>query len=114
MHFSFVRIKWGRFLIIKLPFSFKTLYERRRWFGAITDPFLSQVFSSSALVLTVTPSFKVDTRFWVSSLIAVLEVEDLGCGLTEGKLVRIGRLKNLWAGDKQFTSGWKFKNSIDK
>ena len=52
--------------------------------------FLSQVFSSSVLILSVSPGFKVDRRFWVSGSIAVLVVEGLGCGLTEGRLVRIG------------------------
>ena len=41
-------------------------------------------------------------------------VEGLGCGLAEGRLVRIGQLNNLWAGDNPFSSGWEFKNSIDK
>ena len=95
MSFSFVRIKLRRFLIIKLPFSFKTLYERGRSFGAIIDPFLPQVFSSSVLIFTVSPSFKVGRRFWVFDSIAVLVVEDLGCDFTEGKLVRMERLNNL-------------------
>ena len=95
MNFSFVGIKWRRFLIIKLPFSFRPLYERGRSFGAITDHFLSQVFSSSVLILTVSPGFKVDRRFWVCGSIAVLVVEGLGCGLAEGRLVRIGQLNNL-------------------
>ena len=75
MNFSFVGIKWPRFLIIKLPLSFKTLYERRRSFGAITDPFLPQFFSSSVLILTVSPGFKVDRRFWVYGSIGVLMVK---------------------------------------
>ena len=90
MNSSFVGIKWRRFLIIKLPFSFRTLYERGRSFGAIADPFLSQVFSSSVLILTISPGFKVDRRFWVSGSIAVLVVEGLSYGLTKGRLVRIG------------------------
>ena len=94
MNFPFVGIKWRWFLIIKLPFSFKTLYERGRSFGAITDPFLSQVFSSSVLILA-SPDFKVDRQFWVSGSIAVFVVGDLGCGLTEGRLARIGRLSNV-------------------
>ena len=81
LNFSFVGIKWRGFLIIKLPFSFKTLYKQGRSFGAITDPFLSQVFSLSTLILTVFPDFKVDRRFWVSGSIAVVVVEGLGCGL---------------------------------
>ena len=51
------------------------------------------------------PGFKVDRRFWVSGSIAVLVVEDLVCGSREGKLVRIGRLNNLRAGDSPFSSG---------
>ena len=105
MNLSFVGIKWRRFLIIKLPFSFKTLYERGLSFGAITDPFLSQVFSSSVLILTVSPDFKIDRGVWVSGSIAVLVVESLGCGLIEGGLVRIWRLNNLWTGDSPFPSG---------
>ena len=95
MNFPFIEIKWQRILIIKLPFSFKTLYEQGWSFGAITDPFLSQVFSSSVLILTVYPSFKVDRRFWVSGSIAVLVVEGLGCGLTECILMWFGQLNNL-------------------
>ena len=49
----------------------------------MTDPFLSQVFSLSVLILTVSPSFKVDSQFWVSGSITALVVEDLGCSLTE-------------------------------
>ena len=52
--------------------------------------FLSQVFSLLALILTVSPGFKVSSQFWVSGLIAVLMVEGLGRSLTEGILVRIG------------------------
>ena len=97
MNSSFVGIKWQRFLIIKLPFSFKTLYKKVRSFGTITDPVLSQVFSSSVLILTVFPGFKNDRRFLVSGSIAVLVVERLGCGLglAKGRLMRIGRLNNL-------------------
>ena len=95
VNFSFVGIKWRRFLIIKLPFSFKTFYERGRSFQAITDPILFQVFFSSVLILTVSPDFKVVSRFWVSRLIAVSVVEGLGYGLTECRLVRIGQLNNL-------------------
>ena len=72
MDFSFVGIKLRQFVIIKLPFLFKTLYERGRLFGVITDPFLSQVFSSSVPILTVSLGFKVNRRFWVSASIAVL------------------------------------------
>ena len=79
--------------MIKLPLSFKT-YEQGRLFGAITDPLLSQVFSPSVFILTVSPGFKVDRRFWVSGSIVVLLV-GLGCGLAEGRLVRIGQLNNL-------------------
>ena len=82
-------------IIIKLLFSFKTLYERGRSFQAITDPILSQVFFSSVLILTVSPDFKVVSRFWVSRLIAVSVVEGLGYGLTDCRLVRIGQLNNL-------------------
>ena len=114
MSFLFVGIKWWGFLIIKLPLSFKTLYERGRSFGAITDPFLSQAFSSSVLILTVFPGFKIDRRFYVSGSIAVLVVESLGRGLAEDRLVQIGWLKKLWAGDNPFSSGWDFKNGIDK
>ena len=110
MNFSFVGIKWRQFLIIKLPFSLRTLYERGRSFGAITDPFLFQVFSSSVVILMVSPGFKVYRPFWV----VVLVVEGLGCGLAEGGLVRIRRLNNLWAGDNPFSSGWEFNKSIDK
>ena len=46
-------------------------------------------------MLTVSPGFKVDRRFWVSSSIAVLVVEGLRCGLAESKLVQIGQLNNL-------------------
>ena len=113
MNFSFVGIKWRRFLIIKLPFSFKTLYERGWSFGEITHSFLSQVFSLSVLILTVSPGFKVDRRFWVSGSIAALVI-GLGCALIEGRLMRIGRLNTLWADDSPFSSGWEFKNSIDK
>ena len=87
MNFSFVAIKWRRFLIIKLPFSFKTLHERGTSFGAISDPFLTQVFSSSVLIVTVSPGFKVDRYFWVSGSIAFLVVEGLSCGLREGRLL---------------------------
>ena len=97
-----------------LPNSFKKLYERGRSFRAITDPFLSQVFSFSLSTLTVSPDFKVGGRFWVSSSFGILVAEGLGCGLTEGRLVQTGRLNNLCAGDNSFSSGWKFKNSIDK
>ena len=90
------------------------LYEQQQSFVAITDPFLSQVFSLSVFILMVSPGFKIDRWFWVSGSIAVLVVEGLGCGLAEGRLVRIGRLNNLWAGDNPFSSGWEFKNSIDK
>ena len=38
----------------------------------------------------VLPDFKVGSRFWVSGSLAVLVVEGLGCGLTEGRLVQIG------------------------
>ena len=110
MNFSFVGIKWRRFLIIKLTFSFKTLHEQKRSFRAMTDPFLSQVFSSSVLILTVL----IVRQLWVSGLIAVLMVEGVGCGLTKGRLVQIERLNNLRAGDKPFSTGWEFKNSIDK
>ena len=68
----FVGIKLRRFLIIKSPFSFKTLYERQRSFGAITDPLLSQVFFLSFLILTVSPGCKVNSWFWVSGSIADL------------------------------------------
>ena len=95
MNFSFVGIKWRQFLIIKLPFSFRTLYERGRSFGAITDPFLSQAYASSVLILTVSPGFQVDRRFWLSGSIPALVVKDIGCGLAEVRLVRIGRLNNL-------------------
>ena len=81
---------------------------------AITDSFLSQIFSSSVLTLAVSPDFKVVSRLWVSGSIAVLVVESLGCCLTEGTLARIGRLNNLWAGYSQFSSGWEFRNSISK
>ena len=67
------------------------LYERGRSFEAITDSILSQVFSSSVLILTVSPYFKVGSRFWVSGSIPVSAAEVLGCGLTEGTSVRIGR-----------------------
>ena len=60
MNFLFVGLKWCQFLIIKLPFSFKMLHEQQRSFGAITDPFLSQVFSLSVFILMVSPGFKVD------------------------------------------------------
>ena len=80
----------------------------------MTDPFLSQVFSLSVLILTVSPSFKVDSQFWVSGSITALVVEDLGCSLTESILGRIGQLNNLLAGDRAFSSGWEFKNSTDK
>ena len=82
-------------IIIKLLFSFKTLYERGRSFQVITDPILSQVFFSSVLILTVSPDFKVVSRFWVSRLIAVSVVEGLGYGLKDCRLVRIGQLNNL-------------------
>ena len=59
----------------------------------------------SVLIFAVPPGFKVDRRFWVSGSIAVLVVEDLVCGSREGKLVRIGRLNNLRAGDSPFSSG---------
>ena len=116
MNSSFVGIKWQRFLIIKLLFSFKTLYKKVRSFGTITDPLLSQVFSSSVLILTVFPGFKNDRRFLVSGSIAVLVVERLGCGLglAKGRLMRAGRLNNLRTADNPFFSGWEFKNSIDK
>ena len=55
--FSFVGIKWRQFLITKLPFLFKMLYERGRSFGTITDPFLFHVFSSSVLFLPVLTGF---------------------------------------------------------
>ena len=90
---TFLRIPFC-ILIIKLPL-FQTLYEGGRSSGAITDPFLSQVFSSSVLIPTASPGFKVDRGFWVSGSIAVLVVEGLGCGLAEGRLVRIRRLNNL-------------------
>ena len=63
--------------------------------AAITDPFLSQVFSSPVLILTVYPGFKVDRQLWVSGSIALLVVEGLGCGLAEGRFVQIERLNNL-------------------
>ena len=69
-------------------------YEQGRSFGAVTNPFLSQVFSLSVFILMVSPSFKVDRWFWVSGSIAVLVVEGLGCGLAEGRLVQIGWLNN--------------------
>ena len=56
--------KWWQFVIIKLPFSFKTLYVWGQSFGAITDPFLSHVFSLLVLILPASPGFKVDTWFW--------------------------------------------------
>ena len=84
------------------------LYKQGWSFGAITDPFLSQVLSLSVLILTVSPVLRV------SGSIAILAVEDLVCGLAEGRLVQIGWLNNLWAGDNPFLSGWEFKNSIDK
>ena len=90
------------------------MYKWGRPLWAIIDPFLSQVFSSSVLILTVYPDFKVGSRFWVSGSWAVLVVEGLSCGLTEGRLVRIGRLNNLWASKNSFLSGWEFKNTIDK
>ena len=90
MNFSFVGIKWRWFLIIKLPFSFKTLHDRGQSFGAITVPFLPQVFSLPVLILTVSPGFKFDRQFWVSGSIAVLVVEGLGYGLPESRFVRIG------------------------
>ena len=52
--------------------------------GAIIDAFLSQIFSSSVLILTVSPGFKVDRRFWVFGSFAVLVVEDL----IEGGLIK--------------------------
>ena len=110
----FLWIKWQRFVIIKLPFLFKTLYKRPRSFREITDPFLPQVFSALVLILTVPPEFKVGSRFWVSGSIDVLVVKGLCCGITGCRLVRIGRLNNLWAGYNLFSSGWEFKNSIDK
>ena len=57
------------------------MYKRGQSFGAITDPFLCHVFSLPVLILTVSPGFKVDRRFWVSGSIAVVVVEGLGCGL---------------------------------
>ena len=84
MNFLFVGIKWRQFLIIKLPFSFRMLYKQGWSFGAITDPFLSQVLSLSVLILTVSPVLRV------SGSIAILAVEDLVCGLAEGRLVQIG------------------------
>ena len=90
------------------------LYEWGQSCGAITDPFLSQIFSLLILILMVSPGFKVDRQFWVSGSIAIVVVEGLGCGLAEGKLVWIGWLNNLWAGDNLFWSGWEFKTSIDK
>ena len=91
----FVGIKWRRFLMIELTFLFKMLYERGPSFEAINHPLLSQVFSLLVLILTVSPGFKVCSRFWVSGSIAVSVVEGLGCGFTEGALVRIGRSNNL-------------------
>ena len=91
MNFSFVGIKRRLFLIIKLPFSFRTLYQRGRSFGVITDPFVSQVFSSLGLILTVSPGFKVDRQFWVPGSITVLMVERLHRGLAEDcGFVRLG------------------------
>ena len=69
------------------------MYERGQLFQ--TDPFSSQVFSLSVLIRMVSLGFKVGSRFWVSGSIAVLVVACLGCGLTEGALVQIGRLNNL-------------------
>ena len=43
MNFSFIGIKCWRFLLVKLPFSFRTLYERGRSFGAITELFLCYI-----------------------------------------------------------------------
>ena len=70
------------------------MHEQQRSFGAITDPFLSQVFSLLVFILMASPGFKVDRWFWVSGSIAVLVVEGLGCGLAEGRLVQIGWLNN--------------------
>ena len=61
MNFLFAAIKWQRFLIIKLPFSYKMLYKQGLSFRAITGPFLSHVFSLSALILTVSTDFEVDS-----------------------------------------------------
>ena len=114
MSFSFFGIKWWQFLIIKLLFLFETLYEQGQSFGAITDLFLSQIFSLSVLILMVSLGFKIDRQFCVSGSIALLVVEGLGCGLAEVRLVQIGRLNNVWASDNPFSSGWEFKNSFDK
>ena len=93
---------------------FKIIYEWGQSFWAITDPFLYQVFFLSVLILMVLPDFKVGSRFWVSGSLAVLVVEGLGCGLTEGRLVQIGWLNNFWAGDNPFLGGREFKDRVDK
>ena len=90
------------------------MYKLRQLFGAVTNPFLSHVFSLLVLILTGSPGFKVDSWFWVSGSIADLVVEGLSYCLTEGALVQTGWLKNLWAGDSPFSSGWEFKNNIDE
>ena len=46
---------------INLPFSFKMLYKLRQLVGAVTNPFLSHVFSLLVLILTGSPGFKVDS-----------------------------------------------------
>ena len=90
------------------------MHDRGQSFGAITVPFLPQVFSLPVLILTVSPGFKFDRQFWVSGSIAVLVVEGLGCGLPESRFVRIGWLNNLSAGDDPHSSGLELKNSIGK
>ena len=128
MHFLFTSVlfTFSCFLFFKFSTSYSissidclrcsnsTASTRGRSFWAITDPLLSQVFSSSVPIPTVSPGFNVDRRFWDSGSVAVLVVEGLNCGLTEGRLVRIGRWNNLWAGENPFSSSWEFKNSIDK
>ena len=70
------------------------MYQQGWSFGAITDPFLCQVFSLS-IVLMVSPGSKVGSQFWVSRSIAILAVF-LACCLAEVTLVQIGLSNNLW------------------